>query len=66
MKHDNDNVGRNLSSTSQMAKQLRDFWLNLMNEALAALPQSRQRQSLLQPVRIIAPARDRNRPSQRY
>jgi hypothetical protein len=66
MKHDNDNVGRNLSSTTQMAKQLRDFWRNLMDEALAALPQSRQRQPLLQPVRIIARARDRNRASQRY
>ncbi len=66
MKHDNDNVGRNLSSNSQITRQLREFWHNLVDEAVAALQQGRQPQPLLQPVRVIARARDRNRPPQRY
>lgn len=65
MKYDNDNVGRNLSSNSQITRQLREFWRNLVDEAVAALQQGRQSQPLLQPVRVIARARDRNRPSQR-
>lgn len=66
MKHDNDNVGRNLSSNSQITRQLREFWRNLVDEAVAALQQGRQPPQLLQPVRVIARARDRNRPPQRY
>jgi hypothetical protein len=66
MKHDNDNVGRNLSSNSQITRQLREFWHNLVDETVAALQQGRQPQPLLQPVRVIARARDRNRPPQRY
>ncbi|MEK1900458.1 MAG: hypothetical protein AAAB19_12955 [Rhizobium sp.] len=66
MKHDNDNVGRNLSSNSQIKRQLREIWRNLLDEAVAALQEGRQPQPLLQPVRVIARARDRNRPPQRY
>jgi len=66
MKHDNDNVGRNLSSNSQITRQLRELWRNLVDEAVAALQQGRQPQPLLQPVRVIARARDQNRPPQRY
>lgn len=66
MKHDNDNVGRNPSSSSQITRQLREFWRNLVDEAVAALQQRSQPQPLLQPVRVIARARDRNRPPQRY
>lgn len=66
MTHDNDNVGRNLSSNSQITRQLREFWHNLVDEAVAVLQQGRQPQPLLQPVRVIARARDRNRPPQRY
>ena len=64
MKHDNDNVGRNLSSNAQIMRQLREFWHNLVDEAVAAIQQGPQ--PLLQPVRVIARARDRNRPPQRY
>ena len=66
MKHDNDNVGRNLSSNSQIKRQLREIWRNLLDEAVATLQEGRQPQPLLQPVRVIARARDRNRPPQRY
>ncbi|MGM4913398.1 hypothetical protein [Rhizobium sp. 768_B6_N1_8] len=66
MTHDNDNVGRNLSSNSQITRQLREFWHNLVDETVAALQQGHQPQPLLQPVRVIARARDRNRPPQRY
>ncbi|QWW70531.1 hypothetical protein [Rhizobium sp. WYJ-E13] len=66
MKHDNDNVGRNPASNSRITKQLREFWRDLVDEAVAALQQGRQPQLLLQPVRVIARARDRNRPQQRY
>ncbi|MDR6666433.1 hypothetical protein [Rhizobium sp. 1399] len=66
MEHDNDNVGRNLSSNSQIKRQLREIWRNLLDEAVAALQEGRQPQPLLQPVRVIARARDRNRPPQRY
>lgn len=66
MKHDNDNVGRNLSSSSQITKQIREFWFHLVDEAIAALQQDRQPQPLLQPVRVIARDRDRNRPPKRY
>lgn len=66
MKHDNDNVGRNLSFNQQITRQLSDFWRNLMDEAVTALQQVRHPQPLLQPVRVNVRARDRNRPSQRY
>jgi len=66
MKHDNDNVGRNPAPNSRITKQLREFWYNLVDEAVAVLRQGRQPQPLLQPVRVIARARDRNRPEQRY
>lgn len=66
MKHDNDNVGRNLSSNSQIMRKLRGFWRNLVDEVVAAVQQGRWPQPLLQPVRVIARARDRNRPPQRY
>lgn len=66
MKHDNDNVGRNPASNSRITRQLREFWHDLVDEAVAVLRQGRQPQPLLQPVRIIARARDRNRPQQRY
>jgi hypothetical protein len=66
MTHDNDNVGRNLSSNSRITRQLREFWHNLVDETVAALQQGRHPQPLLQPVRVIARARDRNRPPQRY
>jgi len=62
MKHDNDNVGRNPASNSRITKQLRELWHDLVDEAVAVLRQGRQPQ----PVRVIARARDRNRPSQRY
>lgn len=66
MKHDNDNVGRNQSSNAQITKRLREFWRNLVDEGVAALPRGHQPQPLLQPVRVIARSRDRNRPPQRY
>jgi hypothetical protein len=66
MKHDNDNVARNSASNSQITRRLREFWRNLVDEAVAALRQGRQPQPLLQPVRVIARMRDRNRPQQRY
>ncbi|GAA3082203.1 hypothetical protein GCM10010520_31390 [Rhizobium viscosum] len=66
MKHDNDNVGRTPPSNTRITRQLRDFWLNLLDETVAVLQQDRQPQPLLQPVRVIARARDRNRPPQRY
>ncbi|GEM_PF-2356120 len=66
MKHDNDNVGRNLVSNSQITRQLREFWRILVDEAVAAIHRDREQQALLQPVRVVARARDRNRPPQRY
>ncbi|MFC5758399.1 hypothetical protein [Rhizobium sp. GCM10022189] len=66
MKHDNDNIRRNPSSNAQITRQLREFWRNVLDEAIALLQPDRQAQPLLQPVRVIARARDRNRPPQRY
>ncbi|MBB3660310.1 hypothetical protein FHX15_005579 [Rhizobium sp. BK650] len=62
MKHDNDNAGRNRSSNAQIAKRLREFWRNFVNEAAATILQNGQPQ----PMRVIARARDRNRSPKRY
>ncbi len=47
MKLDNDNVGRNPSSNSQIKRQLRELLRNLLDEAVAALQERRQPQPLL-------------------
>ncbi|PDT18541.1 hypothetical protein CO670_00115 [Rhizobium sp. J15] len=61
MKYDRKNAGLTRPDGSTISRSFRALWHRLM-EPIAALWESRQPK----PVRVVAEARDRNHPRQRY
>ncbi|RUM14576.1 hypothetical protein EFB14_07575 [Rhizobium fabae] len=61
MKHDNDNIVRNISRGATISKQFRDLWRRLVDNCIAAFEEDRSPK----PVRVIVKPMDRNRPLQR-
>ena len=65
MKHDNDNRTRGMSAKASIASRLSELWNYLVQDTIWTLQNSRT-QPLLQPVKVVARARDRNPRERRY